>query len=148
MTKLHIYKGHCMSLLFKMWTKLTWCINEVNFMFFPVKGDSCRSNSNSSFPFLCHVICDSISGINSTCNTNNTVDKREYSGKYFFLFLQEIVCCVYPSYKFLHEYICCAYSLEAPQQGASNEYQQHMFSSGYKKIWTLFWLKKGPSLEI
>ena len=33
----------------------------------------------------------------------------------------------------LHENICCGYSLEAPQQGASNEYPQHMFV--LKKIW-------------
>ena len=29
---------------------------------------------------------------------------------------------------FLHENICCGYSLEAPRQGTSNEYPQHMFS--------------------
>ena len=29
---------------------------------------------------------------------------------------------------FLHKNICCGYSLEAPRQGASNEYPQHMFS--------------------
>ena len=28
---------------------------------------------------------------------------------------------------FLHENICCGYSLEAPRQGASNEYPQHVF---------------------
>ena len=28
---------------------------------------------------------------------------------------------------FLHKNISCGYSLEAPQQGASNEYPQHMF---------------------
>ena len=28
---------------------------------------------------------------------------------------------------FLHKYICCGYSLEAPHQGTSNEYPQHMF---------------------
>ena len=34
---------------------------------------------------------------------------------------------------FLHENICCGYSLEAPRQGASNEYPQHMFSWRKKK---------------
>ena len=29
---------------------------------------------------------------------------------------------------FLHEIICCGYSLEAPCQGALNEYQQYTFS--------------------
>ena len=28
---------------------------------------------------------------------------------------------------FLHKNICCGYSLEAPHQGASNEYPQHIF---------------------
>ena len=28
---------------------------------------------------------------------------------------------------FLYENICCGYSLEAPQQGTSNEYPQHTF---------------------
>ena len=36
---------------------------------------------------------------------------------------------------FLHENICCGYSLEAPCQGASNEYPQHIFSwSNIRKI--------------
>ena len=35
---------------------------------------------------------------------------------------------------FLHENICCGYSLEVPQWGTSNEYQQHTFSCGNKKI--------------
>ena len=34
---------------------------------------------------------------------------------------------------FHHENICCGYSLEAPRQGASNEYPQHMFSWRNKK---------------
>ena len=34
---------------------------------------------------------------------------------------------------FLHENICFRYSLEAPCQGASNEYPQHMFSWRNKK---------------
>ena len=33
----------------------------------------------------------------------------------------------------IHKNICCGYSLEAPHQGASNEYPQHMFLWGYKK---------------
>ena len=28
---------------------------------------------------------------------------------------------------FLHENICCGYSLEVPQRGTYNEYQQHVF---------------------
>ena len=34
---------------------------------------------------------------------------------------------------FLHKNLCCGYSLEAPQQGASNEYPQHTFSWRNKK---------------
>ena len=34
---------------------------------------------------------------------------------------------------FLHKNICCGYSLEVPRQGASDEYQQHMFSWRNKK---------------
>ena len=34
---------------------------------------------------------------------------------------------------FLHENIYCGYSLEAPYQGASNEYPQHMFSGRLTK---------------
>ena len=39
---------------------------------------------------------------------------------------------------FVHENICCGYSLEAPRQGVSNEYPQHMFSCTNKKI--LIWV--------
>ena len=42
------------------------------------------------------------------------------------------------SFLFLHENICCGYSLEAPWQGASNEYPQHMFSWGNKK--NIMWI--------
>ena len=35
---------------------------------------------------------------------------------------------------FLRRTICCGYSLEAPRQSASNEYQQHMFSWRNKKM--------------
>ena len=42
----------------------------------------------------------------------------------------------------------CGYSLEAPHRGASDEYQQHMFSSRYKKIINTFRLKKVPYLEV
>ena len=47
---------------------------------------------------------------------------------------------------FLDENICCEYSLEAPQQGASNEYPQHMFSLRNKKDISSFWMKKMPYL--
>ena len=45
---------------------------------------------------------------------------------------------------FLQENICCGYSLEAPRWGASNEYQQHIFSwRNKKKYQYLFcWNKK------
>ena len=43
---------------------------------------------------------------------------------------------------FLHENICCGYSLEAPYQGASNEYLQHMFSWRDKKHISAFRLNK------
>ena len=39
---------------------------------------------------------------------------------------------------FLHENICFGYSLEAPLRGASNEYQQHMFSWRNKKDINIF----------
>ena len=41
---------------------------------------------------------------------------------------------------FLHENICCWYSLEAPRRGASNEYQQHMFSWRNKKDISIYLL--------
>ena len=41
---------------------------------------------------------------------------------------------------FLHKKVCCGYSLEAPCQGASNEFQQHVFlwrtGENYPKIIT------------
>ena len=46
----------------------------------------------------------------------------------------------------LDENICCGYSLEAPHQGASNEYQQHMFSLRNKKDISSFQMKKVPYL--
>ena len=45
----------------------------------------------------------------------------------------------YFSYFFMKT--CCGYSLEAPRQGASNEYPQHMFSWRNKK--NIYWI---PSL--
>ena len=44
------------------------------------------------------------------------------------------------SFLFLHENICCGYSLEASQQGASNEYPQHMFSWRNKK--NIMWIPR------
>ena len=49
---------------------------------------------------------------------------------------------------FLDENICCEYSLEVPQQGASNEYPQHMFLSRNKKNVAIFWLKNAPYQEL
>ena len=40
------------------------------------------------------------------------------------------------SFLFLNESICCGYSLEAPRQGASNEYPQQIFCGGIRKIFT------------
>ena len=48
----------------------------------------------------------------------------------------------------LNKSVCCVYSLEAPQWGASNEYPQHMFSSGNMKNIDTFWLKKAPYQEL
>ena len=39
---------------------------------------------------------------------------------------------------FLHENVCCGYSLEAPWQGASNDYPQHIFLWRNKKTITIF----------
>ena len=47
---------------------------------------------------------------------------------------------------FLNENICCGYSLEAPRQGASIEYPQHMFSLRNKKDIGIFQTKKAPYL--
>ena len=44
------------------------------------------------------------------------------------------------SFLFLHENICCGYSLEGSQQGASNEYPQHMFSWRNKK--NIMWIPR------
>ena len=38
------------------------------------------------------------------------------------------------------------FSLEAPHQGASNEYPQHMFSWSNKKDISIFRMKKAPYL--
>ena len=43
---------------------------------------------------------------------------------------------------FLHKNVCCGYSLEAPHQGTSNEYPQHMFSWRNKKKYQYFWTEK------
>ena len=40
------------------------------------------------------------------------------------------------------------YSLEVPQQGASDEYPQHVFLSRNKKNIDRFWLKKAPYQEL
>ena len=49
---------------------------------------------------------------------------------------------------FLHENTYCGYSLEVPQQGASNEYPQHMFSYRIKTILVLFGRNKAPYLML
>ena len=41
-----------------------------------------------------------------------------------------------------HVNVCCGYSLEAPWQSTSNEYQQHMLLLRNKKNISTFWLKK------
>ena len=57
---------------------------------------------------------------------------------------REVIFIIF--FLFLHEDICCGYSLEAPWQGASNEYPQHMFSWRNKKDISIFWMKKVPYL--
>ena len=49
---------------------------------------------------------------------------------------------------FLHENICCGYSLEAPRQGASNEYPQYMFLWRNKKNINTFGMKKASYQEL
>ena len=49
---------------------------------------------------------------------------------------------------FLHENIYCGYSLEAPYQGAFNEYPQHMFLWGNKENINIFVHRKNAFLEI
>ena len=79
---------------------------------------------------------------------------HEYFFFFFFLFLSQSiqhVSCIPQqliryffirklliSFLFLNENICCGYSLEAPCQGASNEYPQHMFSLRNKK--NIMWI--------
>ena len=46
----------------------------------------------------------------------------------------------------LNKNMCCGYSLEAPRQGASNEYLQHMFLLRNKKDSSIFRMKKVPYL--
>ena len=46
---------------------------------------------------------------------------------------------------FLDKNIHCGYSLEAPRQGASNEYPQRMFLSRNKKDISIFRMKKASS---
>ena len=48
----------------------------------------------------------------------------------FFFFIRKMLT----SFLFLHENICCGYSLEAPQQGASNEYHNICFHGEIRKI--------------
>ena len=55
-------------------------------------------------------------------------------GWYFFLFLDEI--------------ICCGYSLEASCLGASNELPQHMFSWWYKKTFICILLLPGIMRQV
>ena len=49
--------------------------------------------------------------------------------KTLFFFSQKV--CIF--FLFLNKNICCGYSLEAPQQGASNKYPQHKYLSRNKK---------------
>ena len=48
---------------------------------------------------------------------------------------------------FLLENICCGYSSEAPRQGASDEYPQHMFSRRNKKNISLIPLLSGAMIS-
>ena len=57
-----------------------------------------------------------------------------YICKYFFLFL--------------HKNIQCGYSLEAPQNGASNEYHNICFSGEIRKKINTFELKNTSYLEL
>ena len=47
---------------------------------------------------------------------------------------------------FFHENVCCRYSLEVPQRGASNEYQQHVFMEK-KKNFSIHWVEKSALSE-
>ena len=49
---------------------------------------------------------------------------------------------------FLYKNICFGYSLEAPHQGASNEYPKHMFLWRNNKNIGSFGLKNVPYLEL
>ena len=57
-----------------------------------------------------------------TINTYTAPDKAFFSSTKKLIF-----------FLFLNENICCGYSLEAPHQGASNEYPQCKFLWRYKK---------------
>ena len=60
-------------------------------------------------------------------NIHIATDKVLYSSKKMLIF-----------FLFLNKNICCGYSLEAPRQGAFNEYPQHMYSSRKKK--NIMWI--------
>ena len=57
------------------------------------------------------------------------LDKSGYQVNSFLISQRKHVLWVLIRSASLDENICCGYSLEVPQQGASNEYPQHMFSS-------------------
>ena len=49
---------------------------------------------------------------------------------------------------FLHENICCVYSLEVPQRGTSNEYNNIYFHGEIRENISTFQFKKAPYLEL
>ena len=77
----------------------------------------------------------------------------QFSIKTYNLILKEYPHNIF-FYFFLHKNICCGYSLEVPQQCASNEYPHHMFlwrnKKNYPRIITKYSLTSpdcGSSLE-
>ena len=51
-------------------------------------------------------------------------------------------------FSFLHKNICCRYTLEVPQGGTSNEYQQHRLFFGFcKRKIVLALSPKSPALQ-
>ena len=82
-------------------------------------------SSPVSFFFLCFELLPCMTG-NKNCDPaahSIATDKRVIHIIFFL---------------FLHENICCGYSLEAPRQGASNEYHNICFRGEIRKISTFF----------
>ena len=74
---------------------------------------------------LANLRTNSLKNTNTNCNSGT--NGKSHSSSVFFNKKKNLYF-----FLFLDENICCGYSLEAPPRGASNEYPQHIFSSRNK----------------